>query len=70
MSYLSYDKFMEECDKLLIQKTGLPSDDLPDWDWKTAWEEGSSFEEAVEYYLEDTGTDGILEMYANEVEKV
>ncbi len=51
----SYADFIERVDTLLIGEVGADHDDLEDWRWRDAFDDGYSPAEAVTEFLYEVG---------------
>lgn len=49
----SFDDWMKSLDKVVIRSTGMSYQDLPDWDFRTAFDDGISPEVAAQGVIED-----------------
>lgn len=50
---MTFEQWKREVDNALERRLGLISDDLPDWDYWTHYNEGFDPKEAVEFLLEE-----------------
>lgn len=51
----TFEKWMSEVDDVVRGYCGLSHDDLPDWQWRTAFDDGLLPEEAVLMCLQEEG---------------
>lgn len=49
--------FMYRVDELCITYLGVSSEDLPDFNWRDAWESGDTPDEAFSEFISDNGWD-------------
>ena len=47
----AFADWLGDVDRILESKIGLGSEDLPDWNWREAYDEESEPEDAVEDYI-------------------
>lgn len=50
---MTFEQWLVMADALILNRTGLDRESFPDWEWWGAFEEGLTFSEAVEEFLED-----------------
>lgn len=50
---MTFEQWIEMADAIIIKRTGLDRESWPDWNWYDAFEDGLTFSEAVEDFLED-----------------
>ena len=53
MTEMSFKAFMRACNAILVSKIGMSADCLTDWNWRDAYDDGQTPEEAVESFAED-----------------
>lgn len=52
---MEFEQWMEQVDALLVEATGTPSDDLPDFAWRDAFDADEEPKDAVEQFLQEEG---------------
>lgn len=57
---MTFEAWMKKVDARINSLVGLDHDDLADWRWYDAWEDGYTPEDAVEEFFEDEGMDEFL----------
>jgi len=50
---MTFEDWLIMADAIIIARTGMTRECFPDWDWWNAFDDGLSFSEAVEDFLED-----------------
>lgn len=50
---MTFEQWLEMADAIIIKRTGLDRESWPDWNWYDAFDDGLTFSEAVEDFLED-----------------
>ena len=50
---MTFETWLEMADAIIVRQTGLDRDSFPDWDWWNAFDDGLTFSEAVDMFLED-----------------
>ena len=57
---MTFEQWIKEVDKVMEKKIHLAHDDLPDWHWMDAFDDGDTPKEAVGYFFEDEGMEEFL----------
>ena len=52
-----YDRWMKRVDTICWSRLGMSYQDMPDWNWRDAFEDGATPSEAVRDFMEDEGYD-------------
>jgi len=52
---MSFEAWLEECDKLVSNEFGLGLYDFEDWNWMDAYEDEFTPDDAVNQFKEDIG---------------
>jgi hypothetical protein len=50
---MTFEDWLKMADAKIIARTGMDRESWPDWEWWGAFDDGLSFSEAVEDFLED-----------------
>jgi hypothetical protein len=50
---MTFEDWLKLADAKIIARTGMGRESWPDWDWWNAFDDGLTFGEAVEDFLED-----------------
>lgn len=54
---MTLEEWLAKVDEILLARTSLAHDDMEDWSWADAHEDGLTPEQAVEWFLEDIDLD-------------
>ena len=57
---MTFENWMKEVNKIVESKVIVSTDDLPDWHWMDAFEDGSTPKEAVADFFEDQDMEEFL----------
>ena len=60
---MTFAEYMRAVDRRIQSLAGIGADDIPDWDYLSAWEDGTAPRYAAEEALEEAGFDGFLETF-------
>jgi len=50
---MDFDTWLQLANAIVVARTGMDRESFPDWDWWNAFDDGLSFSEAVEDFLEE-----------------
>lgn len=50
---MTFEQWLAMADAIIIKRTGLDRESWPDWNWWDAFDEGLTFSEAVDMFIED-----------------
>lgn len=52
---MTFEQWLAKVDSVLISRCGLSSDDLPDWCYRDAYEDGTSPRQAAQQAMSNSG---------------
>ena len=50
---MTFEDWLQMADAIIIKRTGMDRDSFPDWEWWGAFDDGLTFSEATDMFLED-----------------
>jgi hypothetical protein len=50
---MTFEDWLEMANAVVIARTGMDRESFPDWEWWGAFDEGLTFSEASDMFLED-----------------
>jgi len=50
---MDFETWLHMADAIIIKRTGMDRESFPDWEWWGAFDDGLTFSEAVDMFLED-----------------
>lgn len=50
---MDFETWLHMANGIIVRKTGMDREGFPDWDWWNAFDDGLTFSEAVDTFLED-----------------
>ena len=50
---MDFETWLQMADAIIVRKTGMDRESFPDWDWWNAFDDGLTFSEATDTFLEE-----------------
>ena len=50
---MDFETWLQMANGIITRKTGMDRESFPDWEWWGAFDDGLTFSEAVDMFLED-----------------
>lgn len=50
---MDFETWLQMADAIIVRQTGMDRESFPDWDWWAAFDDGLTFRDATDSFLED-----------------